>query len=873
MRNRIKKFKKIQLPLTASTLSVGVLCVVFIWFKLYPFGEKTLAWGDMKQQVIPLMLEFKDILSGKSGFMFNLQNAGGMSFWGVFFFFLSSPFTFLIAFVEKSDVYHLVNVLVMAKISLSAFTSSLFFKEEEPNLTRTMHLALSVAYSLSGYALLYYQNIVWLDILYLFPILMLGFQKIVTTRKAKLFTVSLSAIIVTNYYLSYMVILALIFITAQFVKTSKTKEEAGEISAKIGAGTVISLLLTAVIWLPSLLQCLRSARTSYGFVETIQQGKSFTELSTTLPILLCTCYILILPALFLLFKLNQKQKTLLKLHFLVIIPIFLEPINKLWHTGSYQAFPVRYGYIPIFLGLWCFADIVSSNNQQPKFMQTRWGKFIIPCTVIVSISAAVFLLSNFERITRYTKSLWFDIRSFYALFLFASILSAVLLLSTWLWRKNKITGGVLGSVALILCLAQGVYHSSVLVGSAANTAEKGRTVLQLEGTISDSGFYRVKTSQKFCDVNLIGALGYNTLNHYTSLTDEKFLQAIKKLGYSSYWMETSSHCGTKISDILLSNKYCLTNNLEWEKTGSGNLGYILSKNSLPNSILIGNRLVKQNLLFKSIAGENSPALEEYKYTKIRDLSLKSGDYSTTLNRNGKSPVIIYEIKCNSPETIYFDAFGENTNRLHEPINGAFTVIVNEKILSEAYPSQDYNGIFELGTFENETVKIEIHLNKNVKSLTSFGVYGLKRDKLNTFTESLANADLYQAGNSIAGTAISTEPEQILFLSIPYSPEMQIEVNSSRIEPRIVLDCFLAIPLEDGENYIKITLVPQGIRFGATLSFIGAALLVLCAVLSNHPNGFNLILQKIAPVLLRFTSRVALVLIYIAPIIIWSLKFL
>lgn len=38
---------------------------------LYPFGDKTLAWCDMHQQVLPLLLDFKDILEGNGDFLFN----------------------------------------------------------------------------------------------------------------------------------------------------------------------------------------------------------------------------------------------------------------------------------------------------------------------------------------------------------------------------------------------------------------------------------------------------------------------------------------------------------------------------------------------------------------------------------------------------------------------------------------------------------------------------------------------------------------------------------------------------------------------------------------------------------------------------------
>ena len=49
---------------------------------LYPYGGKTISWCDMEQQVIPLLLQCKDVLAGKENFFFSLKNAGGMNFYG-----------------------------------------------------------------------------------------------------------------------------------------------------------------------------------------------------------------------------------------------------------------------------------------------------------------------------------------------------------------------------------------------------------------------------------------------------------------------------------------------------------------------------------------------------------------------------------------------------------------------------------------------------------------------------------------------------------------------------------------------------------------------------------------------------------------------
>ena len=64
---------KLLLTLIIPPIAVIVIgLAVFAGSGLYPFGDKTLAWCDMHQQVLPLLLDFKDILEGKGGFLIQL---------------------------------------------------------------------------------------------------------------------------------------------------------------------------------------------------------------------------------------------------------------------------------------------------------------------------------------------------------------------------------------------------------------------------------------------------------------------------------------------------------------------------------------------------------------------------------------------------------------------------------------------------------------------------------------------------------------------------------------------------------------------------------------------------------------------------------
>lgn len=73
--NKMDKLKK-ALPFIIPPLAV-LLIMGFAFYRhgLYPFGDGTVSWCDMSQQVIPLLTDFKDIFTGKDGMFLNFHNA------------------------------------------------------------------------------------------------------------------------------------------------------------------------------------------------------------------------------------------------------------------------------------------------------------------------------------------------------------------------------------------------------------------------------------------------------------------------------------------------------------------------------------------------------------------------------------------------------------------------------------------------------------------------------------------------------------------------------------------------------------------------------------------------------------------------------
>lgn len=839
-------------PLAAFTVCAAVLCAAYAIFGLYPFGGKTLSWCDMSQQVIPLMMELKDVLSGRSGWFLNLQNAGGMSFWGVFFFFLASPLHLSALLVDKAGIYMLVNVLVLIKLSLAALTSSVFFQREAPGLTMPANLALSVGYGLCGYGLMYYQNLVWLDMLYMFPLTMLGFVRLTEEGRAGLLTMCLTLSIAMNYYLSYMLLLGMVICGAVFLRTCAPKERRGELAGKLGAAAMTALLLTAVIWVPSLLQCLASARTGGGTVRSVRSGRLLTDLRTSLPVLLCTIGAAGVPFLGRSFPKSPKTRAVTLCWALTALPMVIEPINKLWHMGSYQAFPVRYGYMPVFFGLWRLGMGLDSTSE--KAAGRWWTAALLAAPVLTGVYV---LWSGFVEISSYTSTLWVSTEGFMYLGLFwLACLGAL-----WGICRAGMRGRTASWALLGLTLVQAAVQIPAFVGSAANLPEKSLAVLSAPH-IEDDGLYRVKLDSKFVSVNLLGGMGYPTLNHYTSLTDRRYLAAIKKLGYSSYWMETSGCCGTLVSDMLMSNKYVLDSGLGWTSTGGGDLGYILPAGALPESMELGGRVELQDELCRALTGETLFT----RYEPVEGQTVPEGVEIWL-----EPGTLRYQISAGRGETLYFDAFDCISTSLREAINDGFSVRVNGEVIAQRYPTQRCNGILRLGSFEGGPVTVEVTVHKRMR-VCSFGVWGLK--DTGPLESSLVNAELRYEDGGISGSAEAGEG-QALFLSVPMYGGTRVEVNGWEVRPRQVLDCFMEIPLPPGHSEIRVTCVPAGMLAGGAVSAAAAVLLMLRPLLRRRRPmaAVERLWDRCAPALLGASFIAAILAVYLLPPVLWATKFI
>lgn len=838
------KRRKLLWYLAAAALPLLFLVPVFWWTGLYPLGRNTLVWCDMRQQVMPLLMQLKDLLAGEVSPFYSLRAAGGMNLWGVLFFFVSSPLSILVLFWEKADFFLLANLMTLLKISLCSLGCFWFLRERHPALEPQWSMLLSAGYALSGYTMLFYQNSVWLDVMAVMPPLYRSACAMTRRGGGWGYLFWLTVLLMLQYYLGYAVLLFLILWAAAAALLEVPYGERGRFALRVGCFTAGALALSAPVWLPSLFEVMASART-VNVVASIAGGRWFTRLYTTLSFLLCSAALL--PAAFLSLRRRSIEKSWVRAEWLLflwlLLPLVFDPINKVWHTGSYQAFPVRYGFLTALL----LVSLAAAGLTEIGEGRTRRGGFTAACAVLSAAALLVLLIlrGHFVELFSYVKSLWVNQTAFLWLAAGAAGLFFAAVLILLLHFGGGLSRRVLCGGFAVLLLLQSTLFSAAFIGAAARDGSFLEPIAALEGRIDDEEFYRVKTDRKLFDVNLIGGIGYNNLGHYTSLTREDTLYTLKRLGYSAYWMETGSHGGTLVTDALLQNRYIIRNRADSALTARqiySNGSYWLYESAcrMPFGIVTGadaESISELPDLPRAMTGARAaetlleleetvevvrpePDVTENLFSGIGE----DGRMTLAPASGAKSALMVYHLSVGEETTLYFDCFDRTSTALSEPVNGSFSIWVNGAQRAASYPSQRENGLLCLGTFSGEDVRVTVRVNKSVTA-RSMGMFGITSSSVERLLEArTGEVSLTAEQNRIEGTASSGAAGTLLFLPVPYAEGWQAQVNGRTVTPLRVLGGFLALPLEAGQNAVSMRFIPEGMAL--SLAVAAAALLLL-----------------------------------------------
>lgn len=881
----------------APLLTALLLCLVFACKGLYPFGRGTVDYYDMAQQIAAFYYHVYDALHGEKSFLFDwysaLGNSMAMSTSGCSNF---SLFNLFFLFVKRELLLESLNIFTMLKMSCMSLSMYIFFKKtmDAPRFWGTL---FSVGYGLCGFSLSYYITNQWLDIAFYVPLIMYGLWRIAQGKRAWVYTLFLSMALMGSYYLSFMVLIYILLGTGCYVMVIAGRQaDRGQIRQRLGRlslATAAGLLLSAYILVPQLLQTFGSGRFQNG-VETESEGllAVYGQILSQVKGAYTTRWWALL-GLALAFacigagivksrrqfaNLRQYRRStdfrqdafVMCMVLLMVLELFLESVNLMWHFGSYVHYPIRNGFLIAFtvLSAACFY----AKRMEPEPSLKRPGlRAAVLCLLPLAAAAALFIVYSGQSDT--TLRTVFRFTAF--LSALTLLLYGILLLSGSRRGRAWIVGCLYMAELFVYCFlllgkpdfVTGYWESPEMEGTYIEKAERMAEAFDLQPSATE----RVKNPDTTLNANYPFVLRRPALSNWTHIIAPSFWYGAAAWGYTVQYTRLLDAGGTAFSDALLGISQVITclpaDGRLYEKTGQWEeYGLYEARFRLPWGLTVSEDVLSMNVYdsgWIAVQNEMYGLLSDGRQdllTRIPESMRKEGANTLT-----------YTLKAEGEQALYFSAGGPDEDQAHIEIcvNGKKAAVPTIGAPDNTrYPAYFNNRAEYLGTFADETVTVTLSAldEEGAKKLEDSTLLALLDvGKLERLCAAYADTDsrVKASGRRLSITAEGTAERTIALLPVKYDAGFSATVNGKRVEPAAAAGMFTAVPVEAGINEINLTFFPVGMKAGIAVSLV--TLLAVLGIAWKQPAVPEILCKALSAVFLLLFV-LALLLIYLIPVL-------
>ena len=176
-------------------------------WRSWPFGKSSVLVLDLNGQYVYYFEALRDILHGEQGILYSFERALGGEFLGIFAYYLASPFSFIVALFPEGMITEALYVILLLKCGLSGMNMCFYLHKSHP-VSKISEVIFSVMYALTSYAVVMQHNTMWIDCLLFLPLIFLGVESLIKYKKFRLYTITLTVAVLSNYYIGYMVCIA-----------------------------------------------------------------------------------------------------------------------------------------------------------------------------------------------------------------------------------------------------------------------------------------------------------------------------------------------------------------------------------------------------------------------------------------------------------------------------------------------------------------------------------------------------------------------------------------------------------------------------------------------------------------------------------------
>ena len=817
MKKNLKKYLPEILTFIVPILIMLISCIVN---KTYPFGKEILPKYDGYYQYAGFTSYYKNVLLGNESLFYSFKGLLGYNFYATSIYYMFNPTNLLCIFSTSENILEYYTFIILLRIGLSGFTMCKYLKYKFKNQSNLRYIIFSISYALMAYNVCYFFNYMYFDTVVLFPIVVLGIDKLIYERKNRLYIISLTLSIISNFYIGYMVcIFSLLYFIYNIVIYKLDKN----IIKDFIISSLLSGFMCMIIIIPEANELLKgkallytSNKTEYFkfnmnflniFYKFLPGSTSNYDLKYGMVNIYVSLFVIILVIKYFFNKKIYKKE---RITTLIFILFFLFSISFNLLDFAWQLFQRPIWYPNRYIFTFSF------------FLITIAMKEITNITYKTNIKENLIIIISFILLTLYSIiSLKIHNDN---LKIISYILGIILILQYTFFLNNRNAKYLLVMLFFIEVTTNAIFTLKIMGKTTTMTQYKTneeinekavKHIKEIEN--KDNNFYRMELSTSTVH-NSPSLLNYNGINHFNSVKNAKTLNFLNKFNY-----QVTDDTSVEFNNYnpyltsLLGIKYIngSKDEMYYENVYNENPYMYLNKDALSLGYMIYNKEFKEsNSSYQNTENLiNSMLNTDIKRYKVID-NFNGEDTEIKEIDNKKYVISKTSIKIEMEDKASNSMFLIPSRNISFVAN--YSIFINDEEIKDAVIKQ--SPIF---INKGDTYKIIIKSNLSKTELNSLKWYQIDYDKyietINELKKNEFNITKYNKDNHIEGNIDVNNDKNVLLLTIPYDKGWNIYVDDNKVNYDICFDSFICLDLDKGKHNIKMNYVPSGFIVGLIIS--------------------------------------------------------
>ena len=851
MKDNKSLFQRVKLYAIPGLITCAVIVFIYVFKGIWPFGANRIDYFDNMQQVAPLYAHLWDWMHGKASLWFDWYTGFGTNVsMSISAFSMLSPFNLLLYLFPRTLILESISILTLVKMIFMAVAMYAYINKKYNSLSYNMKVVFSLMYTFCGYTVLYGSCFTpWMDIVALFPLLMLAYENMMQTGKKLFYIIMVAIIFIINYYLGAMSLVYIFLISGAYVLLMSKKEKIKEHAWNLGIGTVAGLGLSCFVLVPVMMQLsgsqrggsgqgivsqyigwIKSAIISDGQMAAFQRWMMLYGMAFAAAVIIMG-----------LKKFKEEKNTIrymISLLLISLLPIVVEGINLMWHFGSYNGYTLRNGYIVAFTLI-----TVAAYFAQRMFEEvTADKKQLVKQLVIFVVAAAVYAVI-------------YNIIPSNDIILAAFILFIAIFIAAFIFYNKKLKKDGIGfdfnTIIAIVAIEVFIGAYSLIgppkfyeyepyqYGDYVQAANEVKDSLDIEESVTE----RIVNPDISLNANYPLILRRSAMSSFTAALQSDTQSYSKKFGYSKYFLWLLDSGGTVFTNSLFHvtqavNVNELDSQMYTAVRSDGDYTLYDANYKLPFAMSVNKNITRQdfsgnwedlhNIFYKALTNDTQDIVNGMSYTKKESSVIR--EYN--VRADGKQAVYINIVDVNNRNT---DANASwLISSMHIYVNGeAVLVPTLGDVKNTAYFTDYNNNLVYLGTFENENFTIRVEYDDPwYLKVSEVSFAGLDMDKMQSLVDKHADdyCETSYTSDSLTVKLNGSGVNNMALIPVVYSDNWNVKVNGKKVKAKSVCGLFTGVDIHAGENVIEMTFEPKGKKAGMLISLATLIMMIASALI-------------------------------------------